>query len=97
METLTFKTFLLISGNLQLSRGFKNMCPEGFLSGGALRIVWTKCYHGRKEEGRHGWKASRRRGYFHGGLEGRGLDYDGVEGGEGWAVRRQVALVASRS
>lgn len=36
-------------------------------------------------------------GYFHGGLAGRGLDYAGVEGGEGWAVRRQVALVASRS
>lgn len=82
METLTFKTFLLICGNLQLSRGFKNMCPEGFLSGGALKIVWTKHYQGRKEEeGRHRWKASRRRGISMGAL--RGGDWIMLEWKEG--------------
>lgn len=74
------------------------MCPERILPGGTLTIVWSKCYQSRKEEeGRHFWKPSWRRWYFHVGLEGRGLDYDTVNGGEGWEVRRHGALAASRS
>lgn len=49
IEMLTFKTFLLISENLQRMLK-KKMYTESFLQGRTLRTVQTKCYQSIKEK-----------------------------------------------
>lgn len=88
METLTFKTFLLISENLQPSRGYKKInnnkkevCEELSTKQNLVNSVEQKLLE-YKEKGWNFWSVLMKEVMLSCGREGRRLDYDGVHGGE---------------